>query len=665
MESLRLRSGLGLPVTSASRASELYPVRQLLEALCDRVTAGVEYGTVHFGLILNDATAKEIQTRHGVEPSILNASCHISRRQAAELRELAPILDALPIDAPVPDEALQRISLPLPRYVQGTGLLAMAESMFKFRSTRSSENVAGYSAVALDLDTHTVVMANDPDSDLFGLRAVAAAAWHNSYHDTLLLPDDLFDRQPHQFGRPPSVRFLRRYDENHPLAGTPIYEIAHKRLRLVPRYAAAQVQSIVANAPEGWHLESFVQAAIAEHILSLLHESGISPTCVTLSGRGLHLRWRLSEWVPARAGSRVIALQTTLHGLLKSMGSDSSCVTDRSRLLRVPGLMSGRTKTVAVRYRYQANHKFTHLLGSPRSLDGWCDQLFHETREQYRALHGNSAKSTSAHKSILSDQAKELRRDSLKQIGEKRIRGLFELALMRGGIRRGERNSFLWCASCLIASYLPEHVRFIRFSEFEVLVNTPLPDRDMQNLRNALTPSSGKRFNISNAYICDLLSVTDRELQEIPALRPVEPKFGPWKQTARSEMLVSLVQAGLPSPMITCVMGYKPGSVHVLTSRLYSKGRLSRIQVIRARREWRNKMLVKPVSRFGMRCFYRGVRMQASSVVPAKNWMADLFDVPGTGRLAPDDPRLRGVIDRTLDGISNMTRLQMAQGVAL
>ncbi|WP_455233577.1 hypothetical protein [Geopseudomonas aromaticivorans] len=665
---------VSLAVTTPMRASCMYPVRPLLEMLCDRVTAGVTHGTVQFALILSHEAHQLLLERTGGSFKLLSRAVHIGQKQAAELRKMAPILNALPPDEDVPEHLLKSLTLPLPCFLPRHGYLTLAEAMFGYGSSRNGESVKGFTGLCLDLDLHKFLYSATDREDLFGLRYIAAAAWNNIEEEDWLYPDELFEYKPPGPGNPGNTLGVVSYSTKHPLAGSDLYEIRHRRKTLTPTYEAKRAL-YRAQKHSNWSAEYEVQRACAIYIVGLLTDANLAPSCVTLSGRGLHLRWRFSEFVPAGAWRRVRGAQKALHGLLMPFGSDPQVVTDRSRVYRVPGQINERVDRKVERYRRQSAFRYYGLdLGRSQTLDYWCNRVMLNTRSEWRELQeaaieagvqpdalpdiplpGRSPKEIAD--GIRREEVRNIRIDTLRRIGDTRVDALLKLADLRGGIFEGERNIFMFCAAQLIRSVLPERERDARFLAFEDALVSPLPDREIRGLRNGLFLVPKRPTYISNAYICEMLGVSEEELEALPALRPRERSAAPWKRMSRQLLLAHLLRAGTAPRVIESVMGYSnPRSVYALTSRLYANGTLRRADVLSARAEWMRLSPPQVHVAWVRRKWLADTGRQAKVEAPAMVWLADELDAPGRPRAGPADERVLGPISQALSRIQDIAR---------
>lgn len=658
-----------LALVRPARAAEFFDVRGLIEMLVDRVRGGVRYGGVQYVALLNE----DVQQQLRLKRNALHATAFIGQNQRQQLLQLGDKLDFLPPDHAIPKEWLEDLTLPLPAWPERNmpGALLLAEHAFAGKGTRRARDVIGLTALAIDLDIHKLLQGSlESQDDPLGIAAVAAMGYLNQRGDAAALPHEAIVWERSKGGRPRKpMAHEPAYDRTHPLAGKPLYEAAAGRWKALPTERSEAALCQLRNDRAALSIlqcDPYVQAFIARYLLELLDTCGLSPTCVTLSGRGLHLRWRLSEWVPANAAPRWELMQRMLHWLLRWAGSDPNVSTDRARAFRVPGTMNARSGTRSQRYRAVPGSPFADVLRDPWLFEDLADVLFSKTRHECRALMDawRERKARQAQLALEQGPDRLVRNTAagMRVMNRRRLEALKSLALARGGVVEGYRQTFLWMTSCLIRSALPPQVRHKVFDDYVCCLAKPLPAREVRQLHARLNaPNEPRNYRISNRLICETLAITQEELQQFPALSPAEPDVGTWKRVSRQEALKALLQAGIATRIIEKIMQYKPGTVHVLTSRLYAKGVLSKARLRLARLRWQ-AAAKSPSQRSISFLTWRRITYAVAGVgLDLMRLIANAVQVPRSPPIVADDKRLQKVLERVTKALAN----SMEQAVGL
>lgn len=510
----------------------------------------------------------------------------------------------------------------------------------------------------------------DSQDDPLGIAAVAAMAYLNQRGDAAALPNEAVVWERSKGGRPRKpMAHEPAYDRTHPLAGKPLYEAASGRWKALPTEIAESALGQLRRDRAALAIlqcDPYVQGFIARYLLDLLSACGLPPTCVTLSGRGLHLRWRLSEWVPANAAPRWELMQRMLHWLLRWAGSDPNVSTDRARAFRVPGTMNARSGTRARRYRAVPGSPYVDVLRDPWLFEDLADVLFSKTRHECRALMDawRERKARQAQLALEQGPDRLVRNTAsgMRVMNRRRLEALKSLALVRGGVVEGYRQTFLWMTSCLIRSALPPQVRHTVFDDYVCCLAKPLPAREVRQLHARLNaPTESRNYRISNRLICETLAITREELQQFPELSPTEPEVGSWKRVSRQEALKALLQTGTATRIIEKIMQYKPGTVHVLTSRLYAKGVLSKARLRLARLRW--QAAAKTPSRRSISYLtWRRITLAVAGVgMDLMRWIANAVQAPRSPPIVADDKRLQKVLERVTKALANS--MEQASGL--
>ena len=203
-----------------------------------------------------------------------------------------------------------------------------------------------------------------------------------------------------------------------------------------------------------------VHARLAELGLGL-------PTYSISSGNGLHLKWILREPVRAPQDPIWSAVQKTVSSLLRDLAADPK-VSDPTRVLRV--LHS--TNSGARDRGRDGIVQMLHQTGSTYSLADMSASMLDIPEEQFERIsrgrnvlrrnltkiqeHLQQAEAATDFQQLehyVDSREAVMRSDALYQLNWGRFIDLRDLAIMRGGFRRGERDIFLfWMVTHLALS---------------------------------------------------------------------------------------------------------------------------------------------------------------------------------------------------------------------
>lgn len=229
------------------------------------------------------------------------------------------------------------------------------------------------------------------------------------------------------------------------------------------------------------HLYGQPAEALTELLLRSCDEQGIPPPSVVVySGRGLQAKWVLETPVPARALVRWTLLQGCLLDCLSHLGSDPQA-QDASRVLRLVGTVNSKSGEVV---------RVTHVSRVPTSggvvgpagvvvydFDTFSDTVLPVSRNELvrrRAEHAElqqlevvkedlAARRRQAVRDnlvVISGAVKSVNRSTAQRIVPSQLawdrladlRRLVELRGFDGGAPPGDRNAFVFLASCFLAT---------------------------------------------------------------------------------------------------------------------------------------------------------------------------------------------------------------------
>ena len=191
------------------------------------------------------------------------------------------------------------------------------------------------------------------------------------------------------------------------------------------------------------------------------------PTYTVNSGNGLHLKWILREPVRSTYEPAWAEVQKAMGSLLMDMAADTS-VRDVTRVLRVLHSINrgaaerGRDGRVQMLHQSGATYTLADLSASLVEIP---EEQYHQIRRgrnvlrrqintmQARMQSAESATDFPELERYVDSREAVMRDDALYRLNWGRFIDLRDLAIMRGGIRRGSRDNFLfWMVTHLALS---------------------------------------------------------------------------------------------------------------------------------------------------------------------------------------------------------------------
>ncbi len=272
------------------------------------------------------------------------------------------------------------------------------------------------------------------------------------------------------------------------------------------------------------------------------------PSIVVSSGRGIYAKWIFDQPISADLLPQWSALQNILAALFDPLGADTNA-KDAARVLRVLGTINTKSRQAAQVLRDSGQrHNFSELCRIAREMD--LPDVMRQSRrssQTVRRAHGVLADEP-ADLSYLIDlsiqkQPVMMRANSTASLNWSRFLDLRDLVLMRGGIRRGERDkTLLWLASTLALSGVVDARNFPQ--ELTDLVQAfpkaqdfdPLGDRSMETLRmrsNAHHKGhtvwfAGREwtpvYTPNNETLIDIFRITDDEMRRMRTIISLSEK---------------------------------------------------------------------------------------------------------------------------------------------
>lgn len=163
------------------------------------------------------------------------------------------------------------------------------------------------------------------------------------------------------------------------------------------------------------------------------------PSLIVFSGRGLQCKWLYDKAIPCKALPRWDAVQKELCRKFAQYGADQNA-KDCSRILRVEGTMNTKSRRyVYVVYRQHDEQKQVRRFG----FDAFADSILPFTREELRQKR--QARSICQKKSEQQNASSTL---TIQTLHKARAADLVKLAELRGGIKEGHREVFLFDLMC-------------------------------------------------------------------------------------------------------------------------------------------------------------------------------------------------------------------------
>lgn len=166
------------------------------------------------------------------------------------------------------------------------------------------------------------------------------------------------------------------------------------------------------------------------------------PSLIVFSGRGLQCKWLYDKAIPRKALPRWDAVQKELCRKFAQYGADPNA-KDVSRILRIEGTMNTKSKRyVYVVYRQRDEQTETRRYG----FDAFADAVLPFTRDELRQKR--EARAFWEKKS----ERPKVSKLTIQSLHKARAADLIKLAGLRGGIKEGHREVFLFdlmCSLCL------------------------------------------------------------------------------------------------------------------------------------------------------------------------------------------------------------------------
>jgi len=245
------------------------------------------------------------------------------------------------------------------------------------------------------------------------------------------------------------------------------------------------------------------------------------PSAVLCSGRGLYAKWFLSSPLPPQALPRWLAVQRHLADSLRGFGADKGAL-DASRILRLQGTVNTKNgqicrvlwplATEPCRYDFEA--LAADVLPIQR------DVLRQKKKSQLQAVRGGNKNG--------------LRGFSPLRLWWDRLADVRKLAQIRGGVKEGQRDLFLFVASCAL-SWCVTPGQLSR--EVEVLAREFCPGMSRTESwsatgsvrRRAEAAAKGEkvnfggnlvdsRYKMSNQWLIDALKITQDEITQLKTI---------------------------------------------------------------------------------------------------------------------------------------------------
>lgn len=188
---------------------------------------------------------------------------------------------------------------------------------------------------------------------------------------------------------------------------------------------------------------------LAESVLYYCRLEGIpAPSLLIYSGRGIQAKWLLDGALPRHALPRWNACQRYLVDRLTSLGADLQA-KDASRVLRLVDTVNTKSGNVCRVVHVETNQRgepacysFEYLAEVLLPVARWTIEQQRRERKERQQL-----------KVLLGGKYNNLRSFSSRQLAWHRLEDLRTLAVLRGGVREGERMKHLfWRLNFLLLS---------------------------------------------------------------------------------------------------------------------------------------------------------------------------------------------------------------------
>lgn len=188
---------------------------------------------------------------------------------------------------------------------------------------------------------------------------------------------------------------------------------------------------------------------LAESVLYHCKMEGIPlPSLLIYSGRGIQAKWLLDGALPRHALPRWNACQCNLVDRLAELGADNQA-RDASRVLRLVDTVNTKSGNVCRVVHVETNQRGEPICYSFEYLAEVLLPVARWTIEQQR----RERKERQQLKPLLGGKNDNLRSFSSRQLAWHRLEDLRTLAVLRGGVREGERMKHLfWRLNFLLLS---------------------------------------------------------------------------------------------------------------------------------------------------------------------------------------------------------------------
>lgn len=307
--------------------------------------------------------------------------------------------------------------------------------------------------------------------------------------------------------------------------------------------------------------------AFVERLVSRAKEFGVpAPSYVVGSGRGVYLKWILSEPVGALHLARWQALQAALLAVYKAVGADIK-VKDAARVLRILGSANSKSRGEVVRVLQSAHedterctYSFDELcrVAAQVNLDGLLDRVgvqgvscgdVAQARVKVERLAkmvaavGNTTDLGRLDQMTMTHEPIMMAAMSAQSLAWSRFVDLRSIAMARGGVGRGWRDQFLfWGLNFLAQAGVVTAANF--WQEAKVLSSIVSTDADFQPLqdgslgtlyRKVVERDAGRfvkhqgkpmspLYTASNARLIELFGIEGGEQRDLSTIIGAEEK---------------------------------------------------------------------------------------------------------------------------------------------
>ena len=261
------------------------------------------------------------------------------------------------------------------------------------------------------------------------------------------------------------------------------------------------------------------------------------PTDIVWSGRGLHAKWVFDAPVPALALPRWASAMRYIQDKLEIAGwpVDRNAM-DVSRVLRIAGTYNPRTGMGATQYRnvmlvYQSNVLY--------DFDIFCDEVLPYTRDELREIIENRENRKEAIRvwqewNENRQKANEFLRgikggvktktelssiEAIQGLWWRRLKTIINIAVARGGIGVGQRDTWTWVAANALAWAVGDVAKFE--VELPELIKKIVPTYTSDEVKASVTSvlkrlESGREnlYKMKTDTLVSLLGLTPAEAEE-------------------------------------------------------------------------------------------------------------------------------------------------------